>query len=158
MNSKTENFCLENYKIEELLPHSPPMVLIDEIVDYSTDHLVAKINCNKQSRFFDNTINGVPGWVGLEYMAQSIAAYAGVQAKIKHQPIKLGFLLGARKYEMLQSTFLCGFSYNVSVTQLYMDESGLGKFDCMISHQQSCFAKAKLNVYETDDINQMLKI
>ena len=38
----------------------------------------------------------VPAWVGIEYMAQAIAAWAGCRARAAGKPPQLGFLLGSR--------------------------------------------------------------
>ena len=38
-------------------------------------------------------------WVGLEYMAQAIGAYAGYTARLRGEPVRIGYLLGTRRYE-----------------------------------------------------------
>src|SRR5262249_45980544 len=61
--------------IGELLRHGPEMTLIDRLVSYDQQKSVAAVEIGPASRFFDG--DGVPGWVGIEYMAQAIAAHVG---------------------------------------------------------------------------------
>ncbi len=144
-----------NYPVTELVPHSPPMVLINRIVDTQPEGLTAEIDITEESLFFDNAMQGVPVWVGIEYMAQAIAALAGIRAKMEKQEIKLGFLLGTRKYKSLQQSFQSGRCFQIKVQQLYMDESGLASFDCSISSGDEIYAQARLNVFETDNADKV---
>lgn len=143
--------------VADFVPHSPPMILIDQIIDFSDNSLTAQFTVTEQSRFFDPAVQGIASWVGIEYMAQAIAALAGVRASLVNQPVKLGFLLGTRKYQIHQSTLTSNNIYQVTVKELFMDDTGLGAFDCIISHNDEVICQAKLNVFETDDKNQLLK-
>ncbi len=71
--------------IGELLPHGPEMTLIDRLVEYSPQRSVATVTIERHSRFFAEP-NGVPAWVGIEYMAQTIAARAGYEARLRGEP------------------------------------------------------------------------
>lgn len=147
----------EQYKIADVIPHSSPMVLLDHIIEQHGDELSAEITISENSRFFESEYGGVPGWVGIEYMAQAIAALAGIHSKQKNEAIKLGFLLGTRKYNMPGKIFEVGETYQINVKQLYMDDSGLASFDCQILNGDLLCVQAKLNVFETDDAQQILE-
>jgi predicted hotdog family 3-hydroxylacyl-ACP dehydratase len=62
--------------------------------------LITETHIRPDSAYFDRQLNGVPNYVGIEYMAQSIAALAGVEARLDHEGIRVGFLLGTRKLQM----------------------------------------------------------
>ncbi len=145
------------YTVEEVIPHSPPMVLLDSIVEQHDDELTAEITIQENSRFFDSQWGGVPSWVGIEYMAQAIAALAGIHSKERNEAIKLGFLLGSRKYHMHHKVLSLGETYQIKVKQLYMDDSGLASFECQILNHDEVCVQAKLNVFETDDAKQILE-
>jgi predicted hotdog family 3-hydroxylacyl-ACP dehydratase len=159
-------FNFKDYSIEELIPHSGPMVLIEEVLEYSEQHLVAEIKIQENCKFYDAAKQGVPAWVGVEYMSQAIAALAGIYAKQQGREIKLGFLLGTRKYNIQQTILKKDHVYRIEVSQLYKDDSGLASFDCKIlennSVQQSdesmveC-VRAKLNVFETNDLQDIVE-
>ena len=142
--------------VSEYVPHSAPMVLIDRIVDFDQSSLVAEFSVSPDSRFYQSDISGIESWVGVEYMAQAIAALAGIRAFLVNQPVNLGFLLGTRKLELFQKQFNNNQTYTVQIKELYMDDSGLGSFDCSIMHNGQCVCSAKLNVFETSDQNQLL--
>ena len=61
-----------------ILPHKEPMILIDDIVDYSLEEkwLKSCVTITKDSLFFDKDLNGIDSIIGIEYMAQTIGCYA----------------------------------------------------------------------------------
>ena len=142
--------------VEELIPHSPPMVLLDRILKYDNMSLVAEVFISPDSRFFEPSFEGVPAWVGIEYMAQAISALAGLRAREKHQAIKLGFLLGTRKLQLQHKVLHSGNCYHIYVKQLFWDESGLASFECEIRQQDEVCVAARINVFETDDVKQVV--
>lgn len=130
--------------VAALIPHSGVMVLLDHIIDYDTDVLTAELVVRD-----DGLLGGdesVPAWVGIEYMAQTVAAYAGVMAKQANEPVRLGFLLGARRYNSNVATFKVGSRLTVRVEKILQDDS-LGVFDCRIQGEGVDVA-ANLNVYQ----------
>jgi len=143
--------------ISDFIPHRAPMILIDSITRHQPDSLITQTQISPQSAYFDETQQGVPNYVGIEYMAQSIAALAGVEAILQGQPIKVGFLLGSRKLQMHQHLFALGHTYHTHVTRLYQEESGLAVFDCQIFHQNTLIAQANVNVFQPDDSQSYIK-
>jgi predicted hotdog family 3-hydroxylacyl-ACP dehydratase len=140
------------FTVEELIPHSPPMVLLDRILHYDSMNLIAEITIHPDCLFYDSAAGGVPSWVGIEYMAQAISALAGLRAREKQQGIKIGFLLGTRKMLLQQKVLLAGSCYQIHVKQLFWDVSGLANFACEIRDGQELCVSAKVNVFETDDV------
>ena len=43
--------------VEELLPHSGDMVLIDEMLDYGDDYGVSRVKVEKGDKFFEESLN-----------------------------------------------------------------------------------------------------
>src|SRR3546814_13023940 len=72
----------------ELLPHGPAFVLLDALHDYGDEHASGHVDITPQSLFFEAS-RGVPCWVGVEYMAQAIGAYAGIVRRQSGQPIEI---------------------------------------------------------------------
>lgn len=142
------------WPIAELVPHSRTMLLLDELVDYSVDFLQAKIRIKPDSLFI-NKQDEVPAWVGIEYMAQAIAAYAGVLAKLNNEEIKIGLLIGTRKYKSEVPSFPLHSELNVKVAPLHGEENGLGVFNCEIFTDQP-LVQANLNVYQPKDVSAFL--
>ncbi len=150
-------FDFDSIDVESFLPHQRPMVLIDKIIDSQADQLTAQVTITPQSPYFDEQRQGVPNYVGIEYMAQTIAALAGVEAKRQQAPIKVGFLLGSRKLVFQTPTFKLNQSYQITVLRLYQEESGLAVFDCKIELENQIVASANVNVYQPQDTQTYLQ-
>ncbi|GIU38511.1 thioester dehydrase [Shewanella schlegeliana] len=142
---------LAEQEVEKFIPHRQPMILISQLLHYSHDSLLTQTDISASSPYFDANLNGVPNYVGIEYMAQSIAALAGVEAHLRDDIIRVGFLLGSRKLKMHIPQFELGQSYQTRVTRLYQEESGLAVFDCQILHNQEVVAEANVNVFQPQD-------
>jgi predicted hotdog family 3-hydroxylacyl-ACP dehydratase len=130
--------------IGELLRHGPEMTLIDRLVSYDQQKSVAAVAIGPKSRFFE--ADGVPGWVGIEYMAQSIAAHVGFEARQRGEPPAIGFLLGTRAYDARISRFPSGSKLAVWVEPLWFD-AGVGAFRCSLV-MDDVVATAVVSTYE----------
>lgn len=143
--------------IEALLPHAAPMVLLDRCLKVSVDSFEAEVTLNKQSPF---CVDGhVGAWVGVEYMAQAIAAFAGAEAVAAGREVKVGFLLGSRRYESKVPAFSAGSSLRVAVKKLLHEDNGVGALECKIyiDGASEPAVEANLNVYQVADLGAFLK-
>ena len=139
---------IRNIPVRELLPHDPPMVLLDRAVAYTDSTLVAEVDVRPDSILCG--ADGVPGWVGIEYMAQAVAAHAGYQGRLAGEPPRIGYLLGTRSYQSSLAVFPLGATLAVHIESLFV-EMGLGAFACRIE-LDGPVATATINVYQpTDD-------
>jgi predicted hotdog family 3-hydroxylacyl-ACP dehydratase len=135
------------YGVAELLPHRPPMILLDEILGYDEGSLSAAVRVGPASLFVES--GAVPAHIGFEYMAQACGAFAGVVARERGEPVKIGFVLGTRQYRAHVPSFRCGDRLVVTVSVLYQDEQ-MGAFDCRIEIAGTLAAEAQLSVYQPD--------
>ncbi|MEY3786214.1 MAG: hypothetical protein RIQ94_2100 [Pseudomonadota bacterium] len=134
-----------NYtEIAELIPHSGSMILLDKILEFDEHSLSAELVVRDDALLGNN--KKVPAWVGIEYMAQTIAAYAGIQSKKLGEPINLGFLLGTRRYTSNIDSFDIGTVLTIKITRIINDDK-LGVFDCKI-YGSGIEVNANLNVYQ----------
>ena len=131
-------------KIAELIPHSGSMILLDKIIEFDENSLLAELIVRDDALLGNS--KSIPAWVGIEYMAQTIAAYAGIQAKQLGEPISLGFLLGTRRYTSNIDSFIIGTVARIKVTKIVHDDK-LGVFDCKI-YGTGIEINANLNVYQ----------
>ena len=135
--------------VENYVPHRGAMLLLDRLVSADEESAVAEIAVPRDGLFLQD--EGMPAWVGLEYMAQTVAAWAGWRALQVKQPVKLGFLLGTRKFEAGVDFFAPDTLLTVHVQCELMGENGLGMFECTIRAQDRELAKARISVYEPED-------
>ncbi len=140
----------KRYSLEDLLPHAPPMILLDEVIDYDGDTLTAAVTIRKNSHFLQS--EGVPSYVGIEYMAQAIAAYGGFEALDEGRPVRVGFLLGTRKFEPKTAHFRVGERLVVQVSAIYKE--ALSSFSCHIQINETVVAEANLSVYQPADSSE----
>ena len=134
-----------DFAMTNLLPHTGQMVLLDSVTFVDETRLTANLVVRGDGLLLGNT-DSAPAWTGIEYMAQAIGAYIGIQAKQADQPIRLGFLLGTRRYDSNVNSFPAGSSLSVSVEKILQDGQ-LGVFECHISGDNIKVC-ATLNVYQ----------
>ena len=132
--------------IGELLPHGPEITVIDKLVEYSPQRSIATVVVTQASPFFLGS--GVPAWVGIECMAQTIAAHAGVEARLRGERPAVGFLLGSRAYESEVGEFAVGSTLTITVEPV-VREARLAAFQCSIATDR-VVAKAVVNTYQPD--------
>jgi 3-oxoacyl-[acyl-carrier-protein] synthase-1 len=118
--------------VAALLPHGGAMVLLDRLLAIDEDSVCAEVTIGPGSVFHDPLNGGVGAWVGIEYMAQTIAAHAGHAALERGEPAKVGFLLGARRYEARQPLFATGSVLHIHARRALQGDNGLMAFDCRI--------------------------
>jgi predicted hotdog family 3-hydroxylacyl-ACP dehydratase len=145
-----------SYPIEQVVPHEHPMILVDALIAYNDISAQCLVNITSTSNFFNEVKQGVPSYVAIEYMAQSIAAFANANEKDQGGEVAIGFLVSSRKLKVFVSNFTLGMKLNVFVEQLYAEESGLSAFDCFIEHEGERVAEAKINIFQPQDANAFL--
>lgn len=141
----TELLPIENY-----VPHRGAMLLLDRLLAADDETAVAEVTVPQGGLFVHDA--GMPAWVGIEYMAQTVAAWAGWRARQKGGAVQIGFLLGSRRYETAQAFFAPGTRLTVSVRCELMGDNGLGMFDCRIEADgEKELATARISVFEPGD-------
>lgn len=115
------------------LPHSGRMVLLDSIDFYDENGLNASAAVSPGHILLPEGAAALPVHAGLEIMAQGIAAWAGIQAALKGEPVRLGFLLGSRKIRFDAQEIPVGSRLNIAVRLSFQDAAGMGMFDCALS-------------------------
>lgn len=147
------------YTIESVVPHAKPMSLLEAIVDYGDEWLQATARIEADNLFLVG--QQVPAWVGIEYMAQTVAAWAGVHARIRGEAVQVGFLVGTRKYHASGAGFPLGCCLQITARRVQAGDNGLGIFDCSLKgideQGQTVEARASLNVYQSKTLSEMVR-
>jgi len=126
------------------------MLLIDEIISHDKDQLVSRIEIDIDKPFYDPNLPGVPSWVAIEYMAQSIAALSGYSQVATGQEIQLGMLISCRRFAVATAAFHAGETLLATVTELAGADTGMAAYDCSVSREsdEQQLATAILGVYQ----------
>lgn len=146
------------YSFESVVPHTGTMVLLDQIDQWDDEQLQASVTVRADAPFVD--AQGMPAWVGIELMAQTIAAFGGCRARRASRPVKIGFLVGSRRYTSSQAYFPIGAHLQVNVKEIVTGEQGLSVFECTLQARDlhtDISASANINVFQPDDPEQFLQ-
>lgn len=134
--------------IEQLLPHRPPMILIDRLVEATEQEGTCEVTITPQSMFLE--ASGVPAFVGLEYMAQSVAAFGGYHSYLVNAPITVGLLMGTRRWETSCEFFELGQTLRIHVSHIW-GKHELMRFHCTITSEaasEPLLQQADLSVFK----------
>ncbi len=141
------------FSVDQLIPHAGRMILLDRLVAYNDESISTEVVIYEDSQFYEK--GGVPAWVGIEYMAQTVSAYVGMQRALKNLEPRVGFLVGARKYLSSVSTFSLGKRLLISAQPSFQAENGLGVFECRIKGD-GIEIEANLNVFEPESVEEFM--
>ena len=143
------------WPIAELLPHAGDMILIDEVLSFDAENIETRL-CVRPGGLFNQADGSLPAWVGIELMAQSVAAYAGCQARQAGRPVQLGFLLGTRNFRCDVERFPAGSELRIRALRSLQDDNGMGVFECHLEGP-GIHADARLNVFCPPQIDRYLQ-
>jgi predicted hotdog family 3-hydroxylacyl-ACP dehydratase len=143
--------------VRHFLPHRPPMILLDRLLRSGPGFLEAEVGVRADSLFVKS--GAVPAWVGVEYMAQTCACFAGIEARARGESVRVGFLLGTRDYRATVAAFAVGSSLRVRACRVHREDGGLSVVECQISRtgQELPIVRAVLTVYEVADLGLYLE-
>lgn len=139
------------FRIDEVLPHEGRLLLLDELVEYGPDHVICAVTVREDTQFCE-TGRGVPAWVGLEYMAQTMCAYSGIDEARAGQKPSIGLLLGSRRYVSEVEWFPLGARLIIRADLLLRDESDLVAFDCTICDGTRVLARGDVKAIRPKDV------
>ncbi len=121
------------------------MLLLDAVDGAEDGLLVASVTIRPDSPFARP--DGVAAHIGLEYMAQACGALAGLTSLEAGEPVRVGFLIGARRVELHRSWFRYGERLTVSAQLMYRDDA-TAAMKTLIEIGGICVAEAQLAVYQ----------
>jgi predicted hotdog family 3-hydroxylacyl-ACP dehydratase len=145
---------IEQFPLRDLLPHDHPMILIDAIESVREQGLTASVTVRPDALFIEP--QGIPAWVGIEYMGQAVAAHAGYCALRDGRPVRIGLLVGTRRYDPGCTHFPLGARLEIAVDAVTASLDGLQVFECRITGA-GVSVEANLNVFMPDNVDEFLR-
>nr|WP_224742667.1 hotdog family protein [Stutzerimonas kunmingensis] len=131
------------------------MILLDGVERFDDDSVETVLQVRADG-LLSTTDGSLPAWVGVEIMAQSVAAFAGCHARQAGQPVELGFLLGTRSYQCNVEAFPAGADLRVRAHRSLQDDNGMGVFECHLEGP-GIHAEARLNVFRPPEVASYLQ-
>ena len=139
---------MTNYpSMEALLPHRAPMILLDAVESDEPEQIVCRVSIRADSPFVEN--GQVRAVIALEYMAQCVAAFAGLRAFREGQEVRIGYIIGASPIEFAVDALRVGETLRVEARRIW-GEDALGKFECSVYSQEGRAAFGLLTVFQGD--------
>lgn len=129
------------------------MLLLDSVQDSAHDYISCLLQV-REDGLFDSS-GQVPALIGIEYMAQTVAAFSGLKASLKQQKPQLGFLLGTRKFTSNVAHIPCGTKLTVRARQIIQGSDGMAAFECSVKGE-TVQQTATLTVFEPPNAEQFL--
>jgi predicted hotdog family 3-hydroxylacyl-ACP dehydratase len=139
--------------IAQLVPHQGAMSLLDEVIA-ADDSVLEAVLVVRDDGLFSTNDGRVPALVAVEYMAQAVAAFAGVRGIARGEGIQPGLLLGARNFTSSVSHFATGDRLGVKVSLVLEGTNGLGVFDCEVTGP-NILVTARLTVLRIESLNDI---
>lgn len=141
--------------VAELVPHRGTMCLISRILGDADDELAAGIDIGPDHPFLVPG-KGVPTYVGLEMMAQTICAKDGLNRQRAGEVPAIGFLLGCQRYHTFRDWIAVGETLSAHV-RCQLDAGELGSFDCTLRDSSGdVLASGTISVYRPRDVDRFL--
>lgn len=151
MQKKISDRLLEEIHVRDLLPHRPPMILIDDLLRVTDVSLTAAAKVSAEGHF---SVSNAPSIVSapayaLECMAQAIAAWNGYRCLRAGRPVRIGLILGVRDFKSSTSCIRAGTELKIDADRLVETSDGIGVFDCTVESPNSR-QSARLTVLSVD--------
>ena len=136
------------HPMDDWLPHRGRMRLIDRVDRCDAEAIACTAVVREDGPFA--SADGLPAWIGIELMAQAAAAWAGARARAGSSAPRVGFLVGARRYDAHVPFFAIGASLDIIAVCAASGDNGLRLFDCTIAHDGRELASGRIGVFETE--------
>ncbi|HEX7339136.1 MAG TPA: 3-hydroxylacyl-ACP dehydratase [Rhodanobacteraceae bacterium] len=137
--------------IAELLPHTGRAILVDAVSAHTDSTTTATVTITPAHAYFENG-HGVPAWVGIEMMAQVIAAHGALEARAHDDTRpRQGMLLGTRHYDGRVAWFAEGARLDVHIERSFgHNGGGMAACDCRIEQAGRVLATATVIIVEQE--------
>ena len=118
--------------IESLLPHTGPIVLLRRVLAHAERETVCEVVPTGDDLLAD-AAGRVPAWVGIEYMAQCVAAHSGMLARVRGVAPRPGFLVASRRIDLHAAELVPDRALWVRARHVWGEHEGMVSFDCTVS-------------------------
>ncbi|NTY36329.1 hotdog family protein [Burkholderia diffusa] len=140
----------------DVLPHRGTMLLLDAIERCSETAIEVAASV-RDDAWYAGDDGAMPAWIGIELMAQAIAAHVGLLARHAGGRAKPGVLLGANRYTAHRAAFDAGTALRITARELLRGDEGHGAYECEIHAGDRCCAEAIVKVYQPDDFQSFIE-
>lgn len=143
----------------ELLPHAGAMVFLSRVCSHDEAETRCEVDVD-DLRLFRERDGSVGAWLGLEFMAQCVAAHAGLVGRASGERPRIGLLVGSRRVRFHRPAYGRGQRLLVTARRTWGQDTGLVAFECSVVDARSgvCLAEARLNCFMPKDAADLEEI
>lgn len=142
--------------IEDILPHRDPMLMLDRVLSFDTQTASAQY-APRSSAWYADVDGNMPAWIGVELMAQTVAAHNSLLRRNQGFSPKQGALLGTRRLSSTLSAYVADQPLVTHTRMIYRETSGMGAYECTIAVDGAIVARATLIVFEPNDFSTFVQ-
>lgn len=144
MTTDAPSFPLPFRSAAQLLPHGESAVFIERIVEHDESGIACEVVPGKRDgALAENEV--IPTELGIEYMAQAVAAYAGLREAVERRR-DVGYVIAVRDLRVHTPGFVLGETLLVRATWQW-GEANLARFSTSIERNGTLLASAFLSVF-----------
>lgn len=131
--------------VAQLVPHEAPMILVDELVEWSPTHAQVRAQVRRGGPFVQD--GQLPATILLEYMAQAVAVAEGMSGRVsgRRDSPGMGVLLGVRELKLEIDAVEIGDVLDIHVAHRFRDDA-LASYDCEVRRTGQVLASGAVNV------------
>jgi predicted hotdog family 3-hydroxylacyl-ACP dehydratase len=128
--------------VAELVPHEAPMLLVDELVEWSPTQARVRAQVRRGGPFVSD--DRLPATILLEYMAQAVAVAEGMAGRASGRR-EMGLLLGVRELNLEVDAVAVGDVLDIHVAKRFADDK-LASYACEVRRGEQLLANGAVNV------------
>lgn len=120
--------------ISDLVPHRPPMLQLDAMVDWAPGRCTCRLEIRAHHLFVEG--GRVDGLMCIEYMAQAVAACLGYDAYRGGEGPRVGMIVACRRFEVDAEWLAVGDVFDVYAEQTGGDHA-LSSFETRMQRAEA---------------------
>lgn len=158
---KTIQQKIEYDELINYLPHKGKMFLLSRVIQHdSINHTItAEYDITDKCIFYEAAADGVPSWVGFEFLAQSISALTGITNTEMGNPPLPGFILSVMEFKADVGYLKNNTTIQMKAVEDFRDEeSHVYRYVCELFAEpgaETPVVTAKISVMETEDTHAL---
>ncbi len=140
------------FDILELIPHRPPMLLVQGIldIDLEKETILVAAQCTTKDLLYDAELGGVAPAAAIEIQAQAIGLFSGYSDKVNgHKPTSVGKLLSVKQYKAYTDALPVDTPLQVEATSV-LNAPPIGVFACKLCAGEMLLSESEITVYRED--------
>lgn len=152
---------IDHDQLIELLPHKGKMFLLSRVTQHDVhEHTItSEYDITSDCIFYEEEADGVPTWVGFEFMAQGISAITGITNKELGRRPRPGFILSVRDFRAAVPYLKNGTTIMMKIKEDFRSDKTYS-YNCELYASRTDTipaATSTITVMETEDIMNLFK-